>query len=240
MKLDTSMLRLFLILVMGFAAFSGCSDDKDDDETANQVDPGSADGQPQARIPDGFNVLTPNYLGLKQKPEDSTQYEGDFFIEQCDGKSPGDFFVYRSTRSEYDNLLFCLGPFTRPESENYIKICVDCRSKIDVQNLYVGIVTDKGKNGVADISVITITETAEFVRPDCDASDFNDDALRASWGGSVVSKTILEQMLSLQTDDGVCSDVRLADYRQLQNVTMEDWNDRKAEFSLTPVTLEGR
>jgi hypothetical protein len=229
-----------LILAVAFSPFAGCSEDKDKDEKADRVDPGSADGQPQAKIPDGFNVLTPNYLGLKQQAEDSTQYSNEFLEEQCEGRNPGDFFSFRSKYSEYDDLHFCLGPFTRPENDNRIKVCIDCRSKIDVQNLYVGIVTDKGKNGVADISVITITETADFVRPDCDASDFNDDALRASWGGSVVSKSILEQMLSLQTDDGVCSDVRLADYRQLQSVTMEDWNDRKAEFTLTPVTLEGR
>lgn len=226
-------------LLLLFALLSGCSaDDKDD---LPVVIPGSEDGTPGPKIPEGFNVLTPNYLGFKVKTTDDTLEA--FVDKQCVGQTAGTFFSMGSY-SEKQDLHFCLDLFARPEQKTFETICLDCKDKINITNAYVGVVTDKSSKGVADISVITIIETADLIRTRCQASTFG-DTMRASYGNNSISKAVQEQLLSLQLDDGVCSSVKLENFQDLTSVTMSDWHydtnlERVARFALTRVDLQSR
>jgi hypothetical protein len=218
---------------------TGCS--AEDKKTLPEQEPGSGDQAPEPKIPDGFNVLTPNYLGFKVYDNELSLDE--FVSGQCAGQAAGAFFSMESY-AEKQELRFCLDFFARPESDTFETICLDCKEKINISNVYVGIVTDKSQKGVADISFITIVETADFIRTNCEATTFG-DTMKASYGNNTVSKAVLEQWLSLQLDDGVCNSVKLDNYQDLLNVTMTDWNydtniERAARFALTRIDLQGR
>ena len=231
--------KILLQALFVFSLLTACSaDDKDEDL---EKGPGTGDGTPGPKIPEGFNVLTPNYLGFLVNDTDETL---DMFAEKkCAGQPAGTFFSMAYYGEKHD-LHFCLDLFARPERANYETVCLDCKDMVNITNTYVGIVTDKSSKGVADISFITIVETPDLIRTRCESSDFG-DTMRAGYGNNNVSKSVQEQWLSLQLEDGVCTNVKLDNYQDLQNVTMSEWayetaDERVARFGLTRIELQGR
>lgn len=231
--------RLMLLLTALQVISIGCRALEDDKPGTETPGPTSDDGTVAQKTPEGFSVIEPHYLGLKQDAEDSKLTDSEFLESQCAGQAVGSFFSALSYSDDH-SLYFCLGPFARPENSNYEQVCVDCRDKINLTNLYVGIATDKILTGVADVSMVVIAETADFIRSSCEGSNFSSETLTAGYGNKAVNKLIMEQMLTLQQDSGVCSNVRLHSYQNLQNIFMETWFDRSASFALSRVELEGR